>query len=54
MELEQVSKPRIYGVKILVNDGCYRFAFRHKGNFNLSDYDELDLEILSAKLVKRK
>jgi len=46
----------IYGVRISVYDrgGSYGLCFRHTGDFRLNDYEELDLEVKSARLVKRK
>jgi hypothetical protein len=54
-ELKQLSKPRIFGVKI-TQDGnkCYCISVKHTGRFCLSDYDALEFEVASAKLVKRK
>jgi hypothetical protein len=49
-----MSEPKIYGLKIHVNNGCYSMSFRHIGEFVLNDYEELDLKVMSAKLVKRK
>ena len=49
-----MSEPKIFGVKLHLDNGCYRFSFRHTGDFRLNDYEELDLEVMSAKLVKRK
>jgi len=37
-----------------VDGGCYRFSFRSTGDFVLHNYEELDLEVLSAKLVRRE
>ena len=48
------TKPEIHGVKIYhYGDGCYGFSVRHTGTFRLRDYEELDLEVKSARLVRR-
>ena len=51
VEIEPVlSSVRIY------NDGsgCYLFSIRHEGGFRLQDYDELELEVKSARFVARE
>jgi len=55
MQIEESYEPQIYGVKIY-NDGKggHHFSFRHTGQFKLGDYEQLDLEIASARLVKRE
>ena len=47
---------RIYGVRILVDEesGAHHLCFQHTGDFRLSDYEELDLQVLSARLVRRQ
>lgn len=54
-ELESVSEPKIYSVKIC-QDGCkhYAISVKHTGEFRLSDYDELEFKVKSAKLVRRE
>ena len=54
-ELVNVIEPKIFGVKICQEgDGGYSFSVKHSGDFRLQDYDELELEVKSARLVKRK
>ena len=51
---EHSSEPRILGVKIYQEEnGAYAFTVRHSGSFSLGDFKELDLEVTSARLVKR-
>ena len=53
-ELELLAEPRIYGVKIsLDGDKSYCISVKHTGHFNLRDYEELELEVKSARLVRR-
>ena len=53
-EVECLAEPKICGVKISQDgDKCYCISVRHTGNFKLSDYDELDIEVKSAKLTQR-
>ena len=54
-EYEESLRPKIYGLRIYRNtDGCYCLSFRHTGNFSLNDFEELDLKIISATLVRIK
>jgi hypothetical protein len=47
-------EPRIYGVKISQDgDLCYCISVKHTGHFNLRDYEELDFEVKSVRLVKK-
>jgi len=49
------SKPKIYGPKILQpSPGAFNISIKHTGSFRLFDYEELDFEVISVKLVKRK
>ena len=49
------TDPTIYGVTIIQEgNGGYSFSVKHSGDFKLQDYDELELEVKSARLVKRK
>ena len=52
--IDSVDKAKIFGVKIS-QDGndCYTFSVQHTGPFNLRDYEKLELEIKSAKLVRK-
>jgi hypothetical protein len=48
-------EPRIHGVKIVQEaNGCYGFTLRHTGPFRLKDFQELELEVSSARLVKKR
>ena len=54
-EFDNLEKTIIYGVKICQEGtGSYSISVRHTGPFCLADYKELDLEIKSAKFVKRQ
>jgi hypothetical protein len=54
-ELKQLSEPKIYGVKITQSGNkCYCISVKHTGQFSLSDYDEVEFEVTSAKLIKKK
>ena len=53
-KIDTVDKVKIYGVKIFQDDnGCYTFSVRHTGQFSLRDYEKLELEVKSARLVRR-
>jgi hypothetical protein len=46
---------KIYGVKISQDENeCYTFSIQHTGQFNLRDYEKLEFEVKSARLVRRK
>jgi hypothetical protein len=48
-------KPRIYGVTIhQEGNGAYAISVRHAGPFRLKDYDVLEFEVSSARLVRRE
>ena len=48
------GKTRIHGINITQHTpGCYCISVKHTGPFSLRDYEQLDLEIKSARLVKR-
>jgi hypothetical protein len=54
-ELEDVPEPKIYGVKISQDENqCYCISVRHAGDFCLADYEELEFEVTSARLVRRQ
>ena len=54
-ESEDLNKVNICGIKIFHHgDGCYCFSISHTGQFRLQDYEELDLEVKSVKLVREK
>ena len=49
------SDPNIQTVKIFYNgDGCYQFSIQHEGIFNIKNYGEIELEIKSVKLTRKK
>ena len=51
----QLSDVKIYRIKICQDsNGCYSFSVRHAGRFELRDYEEIVLQVHSAKLVRRK
>ena len=53
-EHDKLSDTTIYGLKIHQPEpGCYSLSFRHAGDFRLADYEELDFEVVSARLVRR-
>ena len=53
-KLKYLPEPRIYGLKISQDPGGgFRISVRHSGFFSLKDYEELDLEVKSARLVQR-
>ena len=52
--IDPLEKVKIYGVKISQDDyGCYTFSIQHTGQFNLRNYEKLELEVKSTRLVKR-
>jgi len=54
-ELENLSEPKIYGVKISQDENqCYCISVRHTGAFRLADYEELEFQVTSARLVRRQ
>ena len=54
-ELERLPEPKVYGVKITQDgDKCYCISVKHTGEFRLSDYEELEFEVKSARLVRRE
>jgi len=51
----QLSDVKIYRVKICQDtNGCYSFSVRHTGHFELRNYEEIVLQVHSAKLIRRK
>ena len=53
-KLKHLHEPRIHGVRILQDPGgCFHISIRHSGAFSLKDYEQLDLEVKSAKLVRK-
>ena len=54
-EINGLSAVKIYGVRIYQEgNGCYSFSVRHSGEFKLNDYEELELEVTSARLVRKR
>ena len=53
-KIDAMDKVKIYGVKISQDDsGCFTFSVQHTGSFNLKNYQKLELEVKSAKLVRK-
>ena len=53
--LEDTSEPKIYGIKISFDGGvAYCISVRHTGQFNLRDYEELDFDVATARLVRKR
>ena len=51
---QDTSEPKLYRLRICQDGrGSYAMSFTHTGEFRLIDYDEVDLEIAAARLVKR-
>jgi hypothetical protein len=51
---QDISEPKLYRLRICQDGrGSYAMSFTHTGEFRLIDYDEVDLEIAAARLVKR-
>ena len=54
-ELAHLPEPKIYGVRISQDaNGCFCISVRHTGPFRLMDYELLDFETKSVRLVKKK
>ena len=48
------SEVKIFGVKIYREGlGCYTFSIQHNGEFNLKNYEKLELKVKSVKLVRK-
>jgi hypothetical protein len=53
-EQEQSEEPKIVGLKILQQwPTGTSLSFRYSGDFRLSDYEEIDLEVTVARLVRK-
>ena len=53
-KLKHLHEPTIYGLNISQDaGGCFCISVRHSGHFRLKDYEELDLEVKSARLVRK-
>ena len=47
--------PQIHRLRICQDgQGSYSMSFTHTGQFRLLDYEEVELEVLSARLIKRE
>jgi len=48
------AEPKLYRLRICQDGkGSYAMSFTHTGQFRLVDYEEVELEIAGARLVKR-
>ena len=53
-EQQETSEPKLYRLRICQEgSGNYALSFTHTGRFRLIDYEEVELEIAGAKLVRR-
>ena len=51
---QDTSEPKLYRLRICQEGrGSYTMSFTHTGQFRLIDYEEVELEIANAKLVRR-
>ena len=51
---QTTSEPKLYRLRICQDGkGSYAMSFTHTGQFRLIDYEEVELEIAGARLVKR-
>ena len=51
---QDISEPKLYRLRICQDGkGSYAMSFTHTGQFRLIDYEEVELEIAGARLVKR-
>lgn len=49
------GETRIHGLKICQEgSGSFSICVRHSGAFELIDYDEIEVEVKSARLVRRR
>jgi hypothetical protein len=49
------SEPRLYRLRICQDgQGSYNMSFTHTGQFQLIDYEEVELEIAGVTLVRRR
>jgi len=54
-KLDHLGPGKIFGVRIYQEgNGCYSFSVKHSGPFRLQDYEELELEVKSARLVRKR
>jgi hypothetical protein len=50
----EAGEPEVYGVTISQDGmGGYCISVRHSGVFRLKDYEQIDLEVSSVRLVRR-
>ena len=51
---QDTSEPKLYRLRICQDGkGSYAMSFTHTGQFRLIDYEEVELEIANARLVRR-
>ena len=51
---QDTSEPKLYRLRICQEGrGSYTMSFTHAGQFRLIDYEEVELEIAGARLVRR-
>ena len=51
---QDLPQPKLYRLRICQDgQGTYAMSFTHTGQFRLIDYDEVELEIAAARLVRR-
>ena len=51
---QETSEPKLYRLRICQDGrGSYAMSFTHTGEFHLIDYEEVEMEIAGARLVKR-
>jgi hypothetical protein len=51
---QDTSEPKLYRLRICQDGrGSYAMSFTHSGQFRLIDYEEIELEIAGAKLIRR-
>jgi len=52
---EQKGEPTIHGVTIVQEgNGGYSFRVQHSGEFRLQDYEVLEFQVRSARLVRQR
>jgi hypothetical protein len=52
---QDTSEPKLYRLRICQEGrGSYAMSFTHTGQFRLIDYQEVELEIAGARLVRRR
>ena len=52
---QDAAEPKLYRLRICQDGkGSYAMSFTHTGQFRLVDYEEVEMEITGAKLVRRR